>query len=987
MRKGSFLPSLGKTSIAVVAALLAVIVVWPTLPVDAFYFVWAPPDWRVKWNLLGMTIVWALAYIYFSTVKEPEDWPRLIREKTRVTKALIKEYVLWQKPLEEEEEGSGREEQNKEAGGGTVKKDEEDGEEEVDEDSDGIDEKTKRKPPTGKELFKLVWDEIENKPVTELGVARDENYQKVWDLFKERLRADIEKAQKLTKLARDIDEGESEWNDKTKAQTKVFETDEELNLQLLKEFEDGNKLQDLVSFVRNEVERAFGKDKAIPEKFIRGVEQFIKYEIGSVTWRNSAPVLNILKPLIPIWVLAMMALCLESSVSHLVWHGMQLVLDGLLDGQRGSEEITREIKAVLVKLFFVRVMDWTGCQLFNRVRNQFRLDIQNAVMSSITKQDTEFFDFNTTGILQERLGRDVHGIANNFLRVFRDSLRIMCHVCGIMWVCWQIDVEIFLYALLPVPFIVMAQRLLIKYMQKVSERMTKMNEKTATTNAELLKNIRTVREFVMEREETQNYFTWNERKREICEARDVINSGCWSMIWMSFCLMRLFCFKLGGEKMLQEKLSYGQVLQITGGFMAIMHCMRHLSVVIPDAIKMLRPMGRICALLKAKPRIEHTPGRQYRCSTKDIKGTVEFKDVHFTYPSEPQKPILQGLSFKAGVGEKVAFVGATGCGKSTAVQIIESFYRVQSGQVLIDGEPIEDYRTEDLRKVMSIVAQDNIMFSTTIRENILYGLPQAEREKISNLDIIECCKQANAWKFINEFPRKLETFVGERGQKLSGGQKQRLAIARAIIRQPTILLLDEATSALDAKAEKLVQGALNRMIEENKQGCTLIIAHRLTTIRNCDRIVVMDKGKCVEQGPHEELMAIPVKKDADGKMISGYYHDLWDTQMRSDKSEDSLKTVKTKLKFAEERNEHLEDLVAELRCELLAARGAGKWKHQHEYDADPCDGSGKSKKSESSDGEKRTFILKTPPGDGSRPSKSYALALTMPTMRRAKTAA
>eukprot|EP00497_Spongosphaera_streptacantha_P000531 TRINITY_DN1345_c0_g1_i1.p1 TRINITY_DN1345_c0_g1~~TRINITY_DN1345_c0_g1_i1.p1 ORF type:complete len:189 (+),score=56.04 TRINITY_DN1345_c0_g1_i1:44-568(+) len=153
------------------------------------------------------------------------------------------------------------------------------------------------------------------------------------------------------------------------------------------------------------------------------------------------------------------------------------------------------------------------------------------------------------------------------------------------------------------------------------------------------------------------------------------------------------------------------------------------------------------------------------------------------------------------------------------------------------------------------------MFSTTIRENILYGVSKEDRSKLTEEDLIRCCEKANAWKFIQEFPRKLETFVGERGQKLSGGQKQRLAIARAIIRNPTILLLDEATSALDAKAEKEVQGALDRMIEENKQGCTLIIAHRLTTIRSCDRIVVMDKGRCVECGSHDELMKIAIKKD------------------------------------------------------------------------------------------------------------------------------
>merc|ERR1719352_2024837 len=177
-----------------------------------------------------------------------------------------------------------------------------------------------------------------------------------------------------------------------------------------------------------------------------------------------------------------------------------------------------------------------------------------------------------------------------------------------------------------------------------------------------------------------------------------------------------------------------------------------------------------------------------------------------------------------------------------------------------------------------------MLFSTTIRENIIYGLPEKMRKNISDADVEEALRQANAWTFVNEFPRKLETYAGERGVKLSGGQKQRLAIARALIRQPTIILLDEATSALDAKAEGVVQKALDAMIETNKSGCTIMIAHRLTTIKRCDAIIVMEKGKIMEQGTHEELLAIPIQKTDGGEVISGWYHDLWSTQMGSDDS-------------------------------------------------------------------------------------------------------
>jgi ABC-type multidrug transport system fused ATPase/permease subunit len=229
----------------------------------------------------------------------------------------------------------------------------------------------------------------------------------------------------------------------------------------------------------------------------------------------------------------------------------------------------------------------------------------------------------------------------------------------------------------------------------------------------------------------------------------------------------------------------------------------------------------------------------------EIAGNIRFENVNFNYPSRPETKVLNGISFSLESGKKVALVGSSGAGKSTVMQLLLRYYKADEGQIFIDDKPIESFDLSALRQNMAIVPQDVIMFGGTIRENIAYGNHDA-----SEAELIEAARKANAWSFISEFPEGLETVVGERGVKLSGGQRQRIAIARAILKNPAILLLDEATSALDAESERLVQEALNNLMEGRT---SLIIAHRLATIREADTILVLDGGKIIEKGTHEEL--------------------------------------------------------------------------------------------------------------------------------------
>jgi len=254
--------------------------------------------------------------------------------------------------------------------------------------------------------------------------------------------------------------------------------------------------------------------------------------------------------------------------------------------------------------------------------------------------------------------------------------------------------------------------------------------------------------------------------------------------------------------------------------------------------------GRAFRVIDRKSKISIDDARGIKPAS--IRGVVEFKNVKFAYPLKPDRQVLKGISLTANTGEKVAFVGESGCGKTTCVQLIERFYDFDSGSLTIDGHEIKDLNLRWLRQNIGYVGQEPVLFATSIKENLLLAKENATEE-----EVWDALRKANAADFVSHLPDKLETFVGTNATQLSGGQKQRLAIARAILKNPAILLLDEATSALDRKNELEIQTTLDEIA---KGRTTITIAHRLTTVQNADKIVMFDQGEIVEQGSHEELV-------------------------------------------------------------------------------------------------------------------------------------
>jgi ATP-binding cassette, subfamily B, bacterial len=234
-------------------------------------------------------------------------------------------------------------------------------------------------------------------------------------------------------------------------------------------------------------------------------------------------------------------------------------------------------------------------------------------------------------------------------------------------------------------------------------------------------------------------------------------------------------------------------------------------------------------------------------SKERFSGAIEMQSVSFAYPGRPDTPVLQDFNLSAKAGQRIALVGPSGSGKTTSVSLLFRFYDPVEGEIRIDDRPIRDLSLTTLRRNLALVPQEVLLFGGSIRENIAYGKPEA-----TNDEIVEAAKQANAHEFIIAQPEGYETLVGDRGTQLSGGQRQRIAIARAILADPAILILDEATSSLDAESERLVQDALDKLMENRT---SIIIAHRLSTVRRCDQILVLSAGTVVERGTHDELVA------------------------------------------------------------------------------------------------------------------------------------
>jgi ABC-type multidrug transport system fused ATPase/permease subunit len=506
---------------------------------------------------------------------------------------------------------------------------------------------------------------------------------------------------------------------------------------------------------------------------------------------------------------------------------------------------TLTINQIALGLFLVIVLQ--GIFSFGRIWfftqvSEFTVrDIRQALYRKFVTLPIPYFEKNRVGAITSRITSDVGIIQDSFSLTLAELFRqVMTLVVGIIFIM-VVSVKLSLFMLLTFPPIVVLAMVFGKKIRALAKTTQDELAKTNVIVEETLQGINTVKAFTNEQFETRRYTLSLTKTVQAALKSNLYRGG-----FVSFVIIGLF----GGiilvlwraASLVQSgQMTIGDLTQFALYTIFIGASVAGLGELYGKVQSTLGASERILEILDEPTEPTHQPGAQ----PVQLQGNIAYEHVAFQYPTRPDLTVLQDITFSIRAGEKIALVGPSGAGKSTIVQLLMQFYELSGGQITIDGRPIGQYDLTELRRHIGIVPQETILFGGSIRENIAYGKTDATDD-----EIMQAARKANAWQFISSFPEGLDTLVGERGIKLSGGQRQRVAIARAILKNPAILLLDEATSALDSESEKLVQQAMDELMQHRT---SIIIAHRLSTIRKVDKILVIDGGRIVEQGTHEEL--------------------------------------------------------------------------------------------------------------------------------------
>ena len=488
--------------------------------------------------------------------------------------------------------------------------------------------------------------------------------------------------------------------------------------------------------------------------------------------------------------------------------------------------------------------------LAQTIQHELRID----AYAQLQELELRYFEDRATGDLMAVLNDDVNQLERFLDRGANEMLQMLTTVVLIGAVFFYLAPGIAWVAFLPIPLILWGS---FRFQRLLEPRYADVRERAAAVNAELsnrLGGISTIKAFTAEADSVDRISRESERYRHANRAAIRLSSAFSPLIRVVILVGFTATLVWGGFRALEGGLEVGAYSVMVFLTQRLLWPLTRLGETFDLYQRAMASTNRILDVVDARPGLVDG---DLPLPRSEVKGEIRFDGVTFTY--REGHPVLRALDIKAEAGKTTAFVGATGSGKTTVVKLLLRFYDVDTGRITVDGHDLRDLKSRDLRRAIGLVSQDVFLFHGSVRDNIAYGRPDATEDEIrAAADIAE------ADEFIRRLPEGYDTIVGERGQKLSGGQRQRVSIARAVLVDPPILVLDEATSAVDNETEAAIQRSLERISLDRT---TFVIAHRLSTIRHADRIYVMDEGRVVEAGTHEELIDHP-----------GIYRTLWDVQ-------------------------------------------------------------------------------------------------------------
>ncbi|RXG15552.1 ABC-type multidrug transport system fused ATPase/permease subunit [Leeuwenhoekiella aestuarii] len=499
---------------------------------------------------------------------------------------------------------------------------------------------------------------------------------------------------------------------------------------------------------------------------------------------------------------------------------------------------------IVVVLFFLKnIFGYLATFFITFLRNGVMQDVRDAIYDKLLELPIAYFSEKRKGDTISRITADVNEVERSFLSILemvvREPLTIIFTILTMLVISPKLTLFVFIF--LPISGMIISR--IGKSLKKQSNQAQEENGAFLSIVEETLSSLKIIKGFNGENQFRKKFRDSTSRLNSILNSlvnRQNLASPTSEFLGIFVIVVILW---YGGQMVLVEgSLEASQFIAFLGLSYQILTPAKQISKASYSVKKGNAAAERILSVLNTETTIEDLPNAQ---KAQEFNDAVRIENVSFKYADEY---VLTDFNTVVSKGQTVALVGQSGSGKSTIANLVTRFYDVSEGSIKLDGIDIKELSKESVRAQMGLVTQDSILFNDTVRNNILLGKPEASDE-----EVIDALKIANAWEFVNELPLKLDTNIGDSGNKLSGGQKQRLSIARAVLKNPPIMILDEATSALDTESERLVQKALENMMINRT---SIVIAHRLSTIQNADQIIVMQRGKIVEQGKHQELLAL-----------------------------------------------------------------------------------------------------------------------------------